>query len=53
MNLPQLKEDIKRKLQYFEESRQPMAPRAKQEQRCLVKGKEVRNLQFENQGHNR
>jgi hypothetical protein len=30
-----------------------MAPRAKQEQRCLVMGKEVRQSQFENQGRNR
>jgi hypothetical protein len=45
--------DIKRKIQYLEEARQPMTPRAKQERRCLVKGKEVRHPQYENHGRNR
>jgi hypothetical protein len=45
--------DLRRRLQYFGESRQPMLSRANQEQLCLVKGKEVRQPQFENQGRNR
>jgi hypothetical protein len=45
--------DIKRRIQYLEEARRPMTPRAKQERLCQVKGKEVHHPQYENHGCNR
>jgi hypothetical protein len=47
------KRDLRRRIQYLRESRQPMSLRAKQEQLCLVKSKEVQQAQFVNKGRNR
>jgi hypothetical protein len=46
------KRDLRRRLKYLGESQQPMSSRAKQDQLCLVKGKEVGQAQFEIQGRN-
>jgi hypothetical protein len=46
------RKDLRSRIQYLGESRQPMSPRSKQEQLCRAKGKEVRQPQFENQGRN-
>jgi hypothetical protein len=44
---------MRRTMQYEEEKRRPMTPRAKQERRQVDKGKLVLNPQFENRGLNR